>query len=334
MTPGPATAEQRAPEERLAIRTERLTKRYGEVTAVDRLNLKVRAGEIFGLLGPNGAGKTTTILMLLGLTEPTDGKAEVVGLDPARHPLEVKSQVGYLPDNVGFYGNLTGRENLRYTARLNGLRGAEAEERIEGLLGRVGLTEAADGKVETYSRGMRQRLGIADALVKGPDVLILDEPTANIDPQGVADILALIHSLARERGVAMLISSHLLHQVQEVCDRVAIFRSGKIVGQGTMAALARKLTSGRVVVEVTVNPVDADVAAILSGVPNLTSVEHDAYDPALWRVTSGIDPTASVVGALVGAGVKILQVRRAGEELDEIYQSYFSDEGPNDGRRD
>jgi ABC-2 type transport system ATP-binding protein len=150
------------------IVTRGLTKRYDTLTAVDRLDLQVRAGEIFGLLGQNGAGKTTTILMLLGLTEPTAGTARVVGLDPARRPLDVKRVVGYLPDSVGFYGNLTGRENLRYTARLNGLERREGERAIDLALEQVGLTARGDSRTDTYSRGMLQRLGIADALVKDP----------------------------------------------------------------------------------------------------------------------------------------------------------------------
>jgi ABC-2 type transport system ATP-binding protein len=174
------------------IRTRGLTKRYGTLTAVDNLNLAVYPGEIFGLLGQNGAGKTTTILMLLGLTEPTKGEARVMGLDPAREPRLVKRRVGYLPDAVGFYGGLTGRQNLRYTARLNGLRGAEAETAMADVLDQVGLDDRADDLVETYSRGMRQRLGIADALVKSPDVLILDEPTTAIDPLGVVEMLDLL----------------------------------------------------------------------------------------------------------------------------------------------
>ncbi len=151
--------------EEIPVRTRRLTKRYGELMAVDRLDLEVRPREIFGLLGQNGAGKTTTILMLLGLTDPTDGEARVLGLDPARHPLEVKRRIGYLPDSVGFYSAMTGRENLRYTARLNGLTGRLAEDRIGSVLDQVGLTDRADTRTDTYSRGMLQRLGIADALV-------------------------------------------------------------------------------------------------------------------------------------------------------------------------
>ena len=176
------------------IRTRRLTKRYGPLTAVDNLDLEVHRGEIFGLLGQNGAGKTTTILMLLGLTEPTSGEARVMGLDPEREPRQVKRRVGYLPDAVGFYGGLTGRQNLRYTANLNGLRRAAAESAMDDVLEQVGLSDRADDRVDTYSRGMRQRLGIADALVKSPDLLILDEPTTSIDPIGVVEILDLLRS--------------------------------------------------------------------------------------------------------------------------------------------
>lgn len=215
-----------------------LTKRYGEFVAVDQLSFEVRPGEIYGLLGPNGAGKTTTILMLLGLSEPSGGEARVHGLDPTREPLEVKRRVGYLPDAVGFYGRLTGRENLEYTARLNGIEPERAAERIEALLAQVGLAEAGDRPTETYSRGMLQRLGIADALVKDPSVLILDEPTASIDPAGVSELLTLIRGLAVERRLAVLLSSHLLGQVERLCDRVGIFSRGRLVAEGTVRALA------------------------------------------------------------------------------------------------
>ena len=209
MSVGPRIAPKRRPGKRLAaaparpaagtraesdsadtirIKTKGLTKLYGDLVAVDHLDLEVHAGEIFGLLGQNGAGKTTTILMLLGLTEATEGTARVVGLDPVRGPLEVKRRVGYMPDSVGFYGDMTGRENLRYTAKLNRIDRVTADDTIEVVLDQVGLTERADDQVDTYSRGMLQRLGIADALVKDPDVLILDEPTTAIDPLGVVEI--------------------------------------------------------------------------------------------------------------------------------------------------
>ena len=178
------------------IQTSHLTKRYGSKIAVNDLNLSIHKGEVFGLLGPNGAGKTTTILMLLGLTEPTAGRATIAGCDCTRNPLEVKSIVGYLPDNVGFYTDMTGRQNLRFTGRLNGLGGQELEDRIDALLERVGMTEAADKKTGTYSKGMRQRLGIADVLIKDPQVIIMDEPTLGIDPEGMRELLNIIRDLS------------------------------------------------------------------------------------------------------------------------------------------
>jgi ABC-2 type transport system ATP-binding protein len=223
-----------------AIEATGLTKRYEGLVAVDDLTFRVLPGEVYGLLGPNGAGKTTTILMLLGLSEPSAGTARVVGLDPAREPLEVKRRVGYLPDAVGFYGRLSGRENLAYTARLNGLDPATIGDRIDELLGQVSLLDAADRPADAYSRGMLQRLGVADALIKDPDVLILDEPTASIDPSGVAELLGLIRRLADERGLAILLSSHLLSQVQQLCDRVGIFSRGRLIAEGALAALAAR----------------------------------------------------------------------------------------------
>ena len=244
--PDPADVSTPASEDdRAVVSTTELTKVYGSTVAVDGLDLTVQAGEVYGLLGPNGAGKTTTIMMLLGLTEPTSGSARVMGLNPVREPLHVKRQVGYLPDAVGFYDDLTGRQNLRFTARLNGVPAEVGEERIGQLLDTVGLTDAADDRVETYSRGMRQRLGIADALVKRPRMLILDEPTIAIDPRGVEQMLDLIRQLRNEQAVTVLLSSHLLHQVQEVCDRVGIFVDGRLRATGSVDELADHLGVGQ-----------------------------------------------------------------------------------------
>jgi ABC-2 type transport system ATP-binding protein len=310
-----------------AIVTRSLTKRYGDFVAVDHLDLEVRRGEIFGLLGPNGAGKTTTILMLLGLSEPSEGSAEVLGLDPTRHPLEVKSKVGYLPDSVGFYEALTGRENLRYTARLNGLVGAEAERRIEHALEQVGLTEAADHKAGTYSRGMRQRLGIADALIKDPEVMILDEPTVAIDPEGVAQMLDLIRSLARERNVTMLLSSHLLHQVQAVCDRVGIFVKGRLVAIGTTAELAERFSGGAAEYEVATSANGA-AGGVLEGLPGVRSVRRDGE---FWVVAAEPTQASSIVTTLAGRGLEITHFRRRGQDLDELYRRYFKEASKQEG---
>ncbi|HID62051.1 MAG TPA: ABC transporter ATP-binding protein, partial [Anaerolineae bacterium] len=179
----------------IILESRGLTKHYGDFVAVDSLDLTVRRGEVFGLLGPNGAGKTTTILMLLGLTEPTAGSVRVLDFDPARQPLSVKAHVGYLPERIGFYDGLTARENLIYIAKLNGLRREEAYKRIEAALAQMGLSEVADRRVATFSRGMRQRLGVADVLLKRPQLIIMDEPTQGLDPEAAREFLEIIHRL-------------------------------------------------------------------------------------------------------------------------------------------
>ena len=199
-----------------------LTKKYGGFTAVNDLNLTINKKDIFGLLGPNGAGKSTTILMMLGLTEPTSGSVKVCGVDSTTHPIEVKRIVGYLPEDVGFYDDMTGIENLVYTAQLNGIPKKDAKEKAVQLLERVGLMNEGNKKAGKYSRGMRQRLGLADVLIKDPEVIILDEPTSGIDPAGVREFMDLIHQLSHEEGLTVLFSSHHLDQVQQVCNRVAV----------------------------------------------------------------------------------------------------------------
>ena len=225
------------------IETEGLCKVYGRQTAVDNLTLEVKTGEIFGFLGPNGAGKTTTLLMLLGLTEPSSGRASVLGRDPVREPLLVKSQVGYLPENVGFYQDMTARENLRYVAKLNHLSDEEAHRRIEQALETVGLPGEAKKQVGAFSRGMRQRLGIAELLIKEPKLVFLDEPTLGLDPDGINKMLDLIVALCREQNISVLISSHLLHQVQRICDRVGIMNRGRLLAVGGIDELAQKLSA-------------------------------------------------------------------------------------------
>lgn len=227
--------------EQKMIEMQGLTKHYGSKIAVNNLNLTICRGEIFGLLGPNGTGKTTTILMLLGLTEPTAGRAFIESLDCTRNPVAVKRIAGYMPDNVGFYPDLTGRQNLRFTGRLNGLKETVIEERIEQLLERVGMKEYGDQKTGTYSKGMKQRLGIADVLMKDPRVIIMDEPTLGIDPEGMRELLTLMRELSREDGRTLLISSHQLYQIQQICDRVGIFVNGKLIACGRIDELGRQV---------------------------------------------------------------------------------------------
>ncbi|MGH8913437.1 MAG: ABC transporter ATP-binding protein [Acidimicrobiia bacterium] len=302
------------------IRSKSLTKTYGEHTVVDRLNLDIEAGEVFGLLGPNGAGKTTTILMLLGLVEPTKGSIEVLGLDPRRNPLEVKRRVGYLPDAVGFYETMSGRANLRFTARLNGLE--DFGDHIDRLLETVGLGDAADQNAGEYSRGMKQRLGVADALVKNPSVLILDEPTTAIDPEGVLEMLDLIRRLAKEEGVTILLASHLLHQVQTVCDRVAIFVDGKVVAQGQPHELAAVEKSGRIKVDFRMGGEPEAGREKLESLGTVSDVTRGQV-PGSWVADLEAGSLASTVSGLVSAGADLIGVHRLDEDLESIYRRYF-----------
>ena len=221
--------------------TEDLTKIYRHQVAVDRLSFTVNEGEIFGFLGPNGAGKTTTLLMLLGLTEPSSGRARILGIDPAREPIKVKAKVGYLQENMGFYSDLTARQMLRFVADLNAIGRREAEARIENALAEVGLAdEDPPKKIAAFSRGMRQRLGIAELLIKDARVAFLDEPTLGLDPDATQRISELIQRLAREQRMTIVLSSHQLHQVQKICDRVGIMIKGRMVANGPIEQLARE----------------------------------------------------------------------------------------------
>jgi ABC-2 type transport system ATP-binding protein len=222
------------------IETINLTKHYNRQTAVKDLSFKVNEGEVFGFLGPNGAGKTTTLLMLMGLSHPSGGSARVCGLDPLRKPIEVKSIVGYLPENVGFYGDMDAVQNLKYVASLNGIQTDKASEKIDELLDLVGLKQDARKKVGAFSRGMKQRLGFAEVLIKDPKLLFLDEPTIGLDPDGALRLMEFIKSLNRDRQITVLLSSHNLYQVQKISHRVGIMIHGEMVAEGTIESLAKE----------------------------------------------------------------------------------------------
>ncbi len=304
-----------------AIETKDLTKRYGRLVAVDRLNLVVERGEVFGILGPNGSGKTTTILMLLGLTDPSAGTVRVLGRDPVREPLSVKRRVGYLPDTVGFYDELSGRENLRYTAALNGLKGRKVEAKIDALLAQMGLSEAADRPVRTYSRGMKQRLGLADVLLKDPELVILDEPTLGLDPQAAHEFLLLIRSL-KEKGLTVLLSSHLLHQVQAITDRVGLFKKGRMELVGTVPELARRVLGGAFRIRVRAEGQGLEDA--LGNIPGVLRVQREPYG---FLLETERDLRPEVARAVVEAGGKLFELELEEPSLDEIYRAYF--EGVN-----
>jgi ABC-2 type transport system ATP-binding protein len=303
------------------IEAQNLTKRYDGVPVVKGISFDVAEGEIFGLLGPNGAGKTTTILMMLGLTEISDGQVRVLGYDPVRQPLEVKRRVGYLPDAVGFYDNLTAAENMRYTGALIGLEADECEAKIREALDHVGLHDVTDRRVATFSRGMRQRLGIAEILMKDAQIAILDEPTSGLDPQATIELLEIIRNL-KHKNVTVLLSSHLLDRVQSVCDRVALFSHGNIVLIGSVEELGRKVLGGtfNLDVEAEGNGLDAKLKAI----PGVTGVE--TLGPNRWRLKTDRDVRAEAAGAVMGAGGKLLRLSVEAPTLETIYTRYFRDE--------
>ncbi len=311
----------------IVIEARGLTKRYGGTTVVKGVNLSIGRGETFGVLGPNGAGKTTTILMLLGLSEVSDGSARVLGLDPARQPLEVKRRVGYLPDSVGFYDNLTALENLTYTARLMGIPAAERKDRILLALSRVGLAEVVNKRVAAFSHGMRQRLGIAELLMKQAEVAILDEPTSGLDPQATAELLAIIRRL-KDDGVTVMLSSHMLDQVQSICDRVALFRAGQLVLLGSVPELAREVLGGGFTVEVEAQ--GDGLVQRLRQIPGVQGVED--VSPGRIRLMTDRDIRPEAAAAVVGAGGRLTRLALEEPSLEKIYTRYFQS-GKTEERR-
>jgi ABC-2 type transport system ATP-binding protein len=303
------------------VETRDLTKRYHEKLAVNALNLTVQEGEIFGFLGPNGAGKTTTILMLLGLTEPTSGQLSVCGFNPTLQPLEVKRRVGYLPENPGFYDDISARDNLLYMARLNRIPEDEARRRTTEVLDQVQLAEDSRRFVREYSRGMKQRLGIAEVLVKKPQAVFLDEPTLGIDPDGAIRILELIKDLNREHKLTVMLSSHQLQQVQQICSRVGIIVKGKLIVQGQMDELGKSILKGRqwnFLLEV-----GGDGAGLERELQSIRGIDEVEKRNQGWFLRCTEDVRGDVVGLVTRKGVPLLQLRSEDPTLEEIYLKYF-----------
>lgn len=310
--------------EKTVIELVGLTKYYGSVKAVDNLNLKVRQGEIFGLLGPNGAGKTTTILMMLGLSEPSEGKALICGTDATRHPVAVKRKVGYMPDSLGFYDEMSAIENLLYTGRLNGIPENEVHERARQTMELVGLGKEIHKKVGAYSRGMKQRLGLADVLLREPEVIILDEPTLGIDPSGIKEFLTLIRHLSRQKGLTVLLSSHHLHQVQQVCDRVGIFVGGHLLAEGNIEDLAGNLFGEEsIFTSVSVRESAKEVENHLEELRRTENVKHITVKDHTVELACSVDITPDIVRFFVQNGFNVTGVHKKEYGLDEIYHRYF-----------
>ncbi|HAF50507.1 MAG: ABC-type multidrug transport system, ATPase component [Synergistales bacterium 54_24] len=305
------------------VEASELTKLYDGFKAVDSVSFRIAKGEIFGLLGPNGAGKTTTILMLLGLTEPTSGTARVYGYNSTTEPLQVKRVTGYLPENVGFYEELTAAENLFYIARLNGIKGEEAERKIEEALEVVGLSHVKDQATGTFSKGMRQRLGLASVLIKDPKLVILDEPTTGIDPEGTEQVLRLIMKMAHEMGVTVMVSSHLLYQMQRICDRVGIMFKGKMVAQGGIDEIgAQVLGEKQGVMKLTCENLEPSSIERLKNKDGVLDVSTSGM-----MVVVKFDESrkADLVRDAVSEGFIPIEVRGKEYSLEEIYMRYFQE---------
>jgi len=307
---------------KFVIETKDLTKAYGKFLAVDKLSLQIAEGEVFGFLGPNGAGKTTTILMLMGFCEPTSGIVRINGLDPAREPIKVKKVLGYMPEKIGFYDDLSARENLEFTGRLNGLTSKQLTSRIDDLLNMVGLKEKSDQVVGKFSHGMKQRLGIADVMIKEPRVAIFDEPTSGIDPEGTDQVLNLIKEMA-SRKVTVLISSHQLHQVQKICTQVGIFARGKLVASGSVEKLGREaLRKGQFNIILPIAQLTEVLRSEIMKLPGVIDIESKANSTVVICDNNISTQLEEVVSRVTGLKV---QMKVEEFELEEVYMKYFKE---------
>lgn len=308
---------------KLIVETKNLTKIYDDNTAVDNLNLHIEEGDLFGFLGPNGAGKTTTILMLLGLTEPTSGSVYVAGYNSTREPLKVKSISGYVPEKVGFYENLTAAYNLAYIARLNNLPEEIVKKRVAETLDIVGLADKAEQVVGEFSKGMKQRLAIADILIKTPRVAILDEPTAGIDPEGINQLLDLIAEIARERKMTVIMSSHQLHQVQRICNQVGIMVKGRLLVKGSPDQLGKESLDGsQFKIELRLTEITQGIIDAVKRIKGVLSVDK-VEDQLLVGCSEDLRPR--IAKAIVEADGLLVEMKIQSYALEDIYLKYFKE---------
>jgi len=297
-----------------AIETSELSKTYGQVTAVDRLNIRVERGEIFGFLGPNGAGKTTTMRMLLGLVRPTNGHARLLGMDIAADLPTILSRTGSIIENPTFYPYLSGRDNLRVAARLSGV----SEAHIPGILDLVDLTSAANRKFKAYSLGMKQRLAVGAALIHNPDLLILDEPANGLDPAGIVEMRDLMKRL-KHQGRTVLISSHVLHEIEQICDRILILNRGRIVVQGRVEELLGRHDA----IEIQIARAE-EAEKVLRDVPWIREVTRDG-DRLV--IAAGLDHAANVNQILAEQGLYASGLRPREQSLEQYFLDITSGEG-------
>jgi len=301
-----------------------LSKKYNEHLVVDNLNLAIKKGEIFGLLGPNGAGKSTVILMTLGLTEPTSGSISVAGFNSTRQPLEVKRITGYLPEKVGFYDDMTAKSNLTYTAELNNIPYRETPKKIDEVLEIVELTKNKNQLVKTFSKGMKQRLGIADVLIKDPQLVIFDEPTEGLDLKVANQILQTILDLNKQKNITFLLSSHQLNLMQRVCPRVGILSRGKLIGEGNVENLGRNLFGGgKYRIELELEKVTGEIIEKLKKLDKVVNVNK--VDNQL-QVVCDKDIRQDISRLIANEGILMTRMNMKQDALEEIYLKYFKEE--------
>ena len=306
------------------IISKNLSKKYNGHTVVNDLNLTVKKGEIFGLLGPNGAGKSTIILMILGLMEPTSGSISVAGFNSTREPLKVKRITGYLPERVGFYEDMTAKGNLAYTAELNNIPYKEIPKKIDEVLEIVDLLENKNQLIKTFSKGMRQRLGIADVLIKDPELIIFDEPTEGLDVKVANQILHTIANLNKQKNITFLLSSHQLNLMQRICPRVGILSKGKLISEGSVESLGRSLFGGgKYRIELELEKVPGEIIEKLKKLDKVVNVTRS--DNKL-QVICDKDIRQNISRLITDEGILLTRMDMKQDALEEIYLKYFKEE--------
>ena len=295
------------------IEAQNLVRRYGDFTAVDDVSFSVGEKEIVGILGPNGAGKTTTIRMITGFLPPTSGTVTVAGKDLFESPREARRQVGYLPENVALYNEMRVEEYLAYRARLEGLSRNEARDAIGSAVERCLLTDVRRQIIGTLSKGYRQRVGLATAILHKPRVLVLDEPTVGLDPRQIIAIRELIRELGRER--TLLLSTHILPEVELLCSRVVIIDRGRIVAQGTPDSLRQTNPNFRI----TLKDAPADVPEVLGRIDDVTGVHPDGDGGFLVEFRSGADVREEIFRTAVERGWVLLELARGRASLEDVF---------------
>ena len=305
------------------VETKQLTKVYDKLTAVNGLNMEVKEGDIFGFLGPNGAGKTTTVLMLMGLSVPTSGTAIVGGYDIVENSREVRTVASILPEYSSLYGEMTAWENLDYIARLNDLPRDEAEDRIAKLLEIVKMSEWEDSKLESFSRGMKQRVGIASTLIKNPKVVFFDEPTLGLDPLGTKEIRELILKLNKENDLTVVMTSHLLHEIQMTCNKIGIINRGKLVLLDTMENLNKTMSGGEDRrIELRLSDTTPELVKEIESVTGVKSVTQGNGELFVY---CNPDTDLDVSKTITRNGSYILMMRPREYTLEEIFMKYYEE---------